>query len=599
MSQIRSSSAGSFSNRSQVSRSFSSSGGGGYGFGGGINQAYGQSLMAGSVHSGAGIGVGSGFGLGSGVGFGIGSGFGMGAVSGRSVSSGLRMVGGSISAGGGGGSLSAGLKMGGGGAFVQNMAYIVNDKQQLQVLNDRLATYLEKVKRLEITNRELNEKLRSFTVNRVQTTHDLEPYQMQLRPLREKILTLIQENTELTLAIDNAKLAAEDFRLKYETEFGICQSVEGDIANLKALKKEYNATSDVLLHEVNTFEVELKNIKDAHQQEMIGLRGQIAGTVTVDVQNVESADLSRVLAEIRAEYETVIEKNRREAEHWYTKQVEKKSAEFAIVTETAVTGGTEITENRKQSMTLHTQLDAAFVEKSNLEQRLLEVQSQYQSQLYRLSQLAGSLEGELMSVRESALQQSRDYQLLLSTKVQLEREINTYKALLEGAGEVTVLAARPKTLEVKETVTVVDSSVELSTEELMTEVESQGGSNASFLITGEQSGGVTLTGLSTEVLTTEFGSQGESGASFLITGDQSGGVTLTGVSTEVLTTEFESQGDSNASFLITGDQSGGVTLTGVNTEVLTTEFGSQGGFTISSAQSGEISAAEVTAQVDF
>ncbi|XP_056624847.1 keratin, type I cytoskeletal 47 kDa isoform X1 [Triplophysa dalaica] len=460
MSQIRSSSGGSFSNRSQVSRSFSSSGGGGYGFGGGNNQAYGQSLMAGSLHSSAGIGVGSGFGLGPGVGFGVGSGFGMGTGSGRSVSSGLRMVGGSISAGGG--SLSAGLKMGGGGAYMQNMAYIVNDKQQLQVLNDRLATYLEKVKRLEITNRELNEKLRSFTVNRVQTTHDLEPYQMQLRPLREKILILIQENTELTLAIDNAKLAAEDFRLKYETEFGICQSVEGDIANLKALKNEYNATSEVLLHEVNTFEVELRNIKDAQQQEMIGLRGQIAGTVTVDVQNVESADLSRVLAEIRAEYETVIEKNRREAEHWYTKQVEKKSAEFAIVTETTVTGGTEITENRKQSMTLHTQLDAAFVEKSNLEQRLLEVQSQYQSQLYRLSQLAGSLEGELMSVRESALQQSRDYQLLLSTKVQLEREINTYKALLEGAGEVTVLTTRPKTLEAEETVAVVDSSVDIS-----------------------------------------------------------------------------------------------------------------------------------------
>ncbi|XP_056625037.1 keratin, type I cytoskeletal 17-like isoform X2 [Triplophysa dalaica] len=353
---------------------------------------------------------------------------------------------------------------------------------------------------------------------------------------------------------------------------------------------------------------------------MIGLRGQIAGTVTVDVQNVESADLSRRLAEIRAEYETVIEKNRREAEHWYTKQVEKKSAEFAIVTETTVTGGTEITENRKQSMTLHTQLDAAFVEKSNLEQRLLEVQSQYQSQLYRLSQLAGSLEGELMSVRESALQQSRDYQLLLSTKVQLEREINTYKALLEGAGEVTVLTTRPKTLEAEETVAVVDSSVELSTEELMTEVETQGGFNATFLITSLPSGGPFLKNISTEVVSAEVESQGGSDASFLITGDQSGDVTLTGVSTgvlqteiesqggsntsflitgersggvstEVLTSEFESQGGSNASFLMTGDQSGGVTLTGVSTEVLTTEYESQGGFMISGAQSGEISAA--------
>lgn len=79
-------------------------------------------------------------------------------------------------------------------------------------------------------------------------------------------------------------------------------------------------------------------------------------------------------------------------------------------------------------------------QKANLEQRLVEVQAQYQAQIFSLSQLAGGLEGELTSVRESAMQQSRDYQLLLSTKVQLEREIGTYKALLEGAGEFSGLA---------------------------------------------------------------------------------------------------------------------------------------------------------------
>lgn len=65
---------------------------------------------------------------------------------------------------------------------------------------------------------------------------------------------------------------------RYETEFGICQSVEGDIANLKALKKEYNATSEVLLHEVNTFEVELRNIKDAQQQ----VRGGFLKNINVE-----------------------------------------------------------------------------------------------------------------------------------------------------------------------------------------------------------------------------------------------------------------------------------------------------------------------------
>uniref|UniRef100_A0A8C2GTH8 Uncharacterized protein n=1 Tax=Cyprinus carpio TaxID=7962 RepID=A0A8C2GTH8_CYPCA len=42
----------------------------------------------------------------------------------------------------------------------------INEKQQLQILNDRLATYLKKVKRPETRNQELNEKF-PFQINAV------------------------------------------------------------------------------------------------------------------------------------------------------------------------------------------------------------------------------------------------------------------------------------------------------------------------------------------------------------------------------------------------------------------------------------------------
>uniref|UniRef100_A0A8C1HZ55 Wu:fk65c09 n=1 Tax=Cyprinus carpio carpio TaxID=630221 RepID=A0A8C1HZ55_CYPCA len=404
-----------------------------------------QSVMAGGLQSGGGLGFGSGaglgFGSGAGLGFGSGAGLGFGSgfvsgygAGGGSLSANLGMVGGSLSSAGGGGSFGASFRAGA-GSFAEAMANFVNEKQQMQVLNDRLATYLEKVKRLETMNHELNEKLRSFTINRVQSSFNLEPYEIQIKPLREKLLLLMQDHTRIALAVDNAKLAADDFRTKFEAELAMRQSVEGDIAGLKTLKMEYNSTNAVLLQEVKGLEKECTALKDAHQQDMIALRGQMMGTVTVDVKEIESTDLSRVLAEIRSEYEMVIEKNRREAENWYTKQLEKKQVEVELFTETTVSGSSEITESHKQSMSLRTHLDAALMEKANLEQRLVAVQAQYQTQFFSLAQLAGSLEGELTSVRESAMQQSREYQLLLSTKVQLEREISTYKALLEGAGE--------------------------------------------------------------------------------------------------------------------------------------------------------------------
>ncbi|XP_077054238.1 keratin, type I cytoskeletal 19 [Siphateles boraxobius] len=425
--------------RSMAPVSFSSFGsqsaGIGFGSGSGSGLGYGAGLGFGSA-SGSGFrsGAGSGFGSGAGFGAGFGSGFGAG---GGSLSGSLRTVGGSLSAAGGGhvGASFRAIS----GSFSEAVSNVINDKQQLQVLNDRLATYLAKVKRLETTNLELNEKLRTFTVNRVQNSVNLEPYEIQIKPLREKLLLLIQEHTRIALAVDNAKLAADDFRMKFETELSMRQSVEGDIAGLKTLKKEYDSTNSVLLQELTGLTKECTDLKKLQHEEMVSLRSQMVGTVTVDVKQVESTDLSRVLAEIRSEYEMLIEKNRRELESWYTRQVEKKQEEATLFTETTVSGSSEITDNRKHTLSLQTQLESLLMEKGSVEQRLVELQAQYQVQIFSLSQLAGGLEGELSSVRESAMQQSRDYQLLLSTKVQLEREISTYKALLEGAGEFTGL----------------------------------------------------------------------------------------------------------------------------------------------------------------
>lgn len=152
-------------------------GGAGFGFGSSAGLGLGSGVGLG-MGSGAGLGFGSGFGAGLGSGFGVGGG---------SLSGGLRTVGGALSAAGGG--FRASFRAGS-GSFSETMSNIINEKQLLQVLNDRLATYLEKVKRLETTNRELNEKLRAFTANRVTTSFNLEPYEIQIKPLREKVLSM-------------------------------------------------------------------------------------------------------------------------------------------------------------------------------------------------------------------------------------------------------------------------------------------------------------------------------------------------------------------------------------------------------------------------
>lgn len=60
-------------------------------------------------------------------------------------------------------------------------------------------------------------------------------------------------------------------------------------------------------------------------QEMSALGGQIAGEVSVELDSAPGIDLSKILADMRDQYEVMAEKNRKDAEAWFHSKVEKTS----------------------------------------------------------------------------------------------------------------------------------------------------------------------------------------------------------------------------------------------------------------------------------
>uniref|UniRef100_W5MJH8 Keratin, type I cytoskeletal 13 n=1 Tax=Lepisosteus oculatus TaxID=7918 RepID=W5MJH8_LEPOC len=377
--------------------------------------------------SGSGAGTGSGFAFGAGgsAGYGYGAGGGLGGGAGAGAGAGGRF-GYGFGAGAGAGA-GAGGEAGGEGSII----FMGNEKQLMHGLNDRLAAYLEKVRSLEATNKELEEKLRNFTVSKVQT-HDLSAYDAQLKPLREQILALIQENSHLALEIDNSKLAADDFRSKYETEYSLRQAVETDINGLKGLKKEYEITQSTLMQDVEALKEEMDFLRKNHGEELANLRDEMSGTVHVDLQAITGVDLSRVLEDIRSEYEAVVRRNQDDAERWFLKQAGITQEMDAQSTQMVKTDQTEFTELRRSSQSLSAELEALKVSKMSLEERLSMTNARYQSELQQYAVMVGGVEEELSSIRESITLQSQEYQSLLNLKMKLEMEIATYKQLLEG-----------------------------------------------------------------------------------------------------------------------------------------------------------------------
>ncbi|EPQ05014.1 Keratin, type I cytoskeletal 15 [Myotis brandtii] len=159
---------------------------------------------------------------------------------------------------------------------------------------------------------------------------------------------------------------------------------------------------------------------------------QVAGQVNVEMDAAPGVDLTRVLAEMREQYEAMAEKNRRDAEAWFFSKTEELNKEVASNTEMIQTSKTEITDLRRTMQGLEIELQSQLSMKAGLESSLAETECRYATQLQQIQGLVSSLETQLGELRSEMEAQNQEYKLLLDIKTRLEQEITTYRNLLEG-----------------------------------------------------------------------------------------------------------------------------------------------------------------------
>ncbi|KAJ8414403.1 hypothetical protein AAFF_G00052730 [Aldrovandia affinis] len=317
----------------------------------------------------------------------------------------------------------------------------VTEKQTMQNLNDRLALYLDRVRSLEVANAKLEEQIRSWGLSHVKvTSHDVSGHQVTIDELRSKILAAAAANIEITLQIDNVKLAADDFKMngsfccshRYENELGLRQYVEADIAGLKRMIGELTLVKGDLELQVEGVKEEIAYLKKNHEEETLSYRTQLGGQVQVEVDAGPAVDLNVVITEIRDQYEALVAKNRRDAEAWFKSKSEVVQQELQTSTVVLQTSSMELKDSQHSMRNLELELQAMISMKASLEGNLADTEARYSAQLVSLQAMVTSLEAQLVKLRADTERSAQEYQALLNIKTRLEMEIAEYRRLLEG-----------------------------------------------------------------------------------------------------------------------------------------------------------------------
>ncbi|KFO18789.1 Keratin, type I cytoskeletal 28 [Fukomys damarensis] len=307
----------------------------------------------------------------------------------------------------------------------------------MQNLNDRLASYLDKVRALEEANADLEVKIKGWYETYGPgscrgLSRDYSGFHLTIEDLKAKITSSTAANTNVTLQIDNARLAAADFRLKYENELSLHQNVEADINGLRRVLDELTLCRTDRELQYESLSEEATYLKKNHEEEMKALQCAAGGNVNVEMNAAPGVDLTVLLSNMRAEYEALAEQNRRDAEAWFSEKSASLKQQLSQDTGEATQARTELSELKRTLQTQEIELRSLLATKHSLECSLSETEGHYCSQLAQIQAQIGALEEQLHQVRTETEGQKLEYEQLLNVKVHLEKEIETYCRLIDG-----------------------------------------------------------------------------------------------------------------------------------------------------------------------
>lgn len=306
------------------------------------------------------------------------------------------------------------------------------ERAQLVDLNDRFATYIEKVRHLELQNRALLAELDALRRRQNDPSRLQGLYEGEARSLRAMIDSENGEKMRMEAERDYLRDVYEQMKERYEEEARRRMDAE------EALQTARDEASRAVVYncdaEANVVSLcdEMVFLKKVFAEEQAELQAQLQmANISVDVE-VSRPDLSTALRDIRAQYERLANKNMQAAEDWYQSKF-ASVAEMASKNNEAVHAIREETlEYRRLLQSRSTEIEALRNVIDSLNKQLEDLEETQAKEVTKYQMRISELERDITEAKQEMARYLREYQDLLNVKMALDIEIAAYRKLLEG-----------------------------------------------------------------------------------------------------------------------------------------------------------------------